>query len=654
MNFGQTLWGNLSITLLMTVIPLLPVLFFLAVFYFNRQAFRILANPSPLLLANITLVGLSLFGLACFAIFSLPYSTISNLAVSLSPDHSLASLNESIYTSASLVMRLMGAVCLALAVWLRLLLRRYLGWLYDLLTICAQASCALVRDIRLFIAALQQELPSPTTRDGRMEWLLLAGLTLVAAGLRVVYFDKPFYHDEAYTYVGFASRTLRAVVTDYSLPNNHVLHTILVWISVQIFGPTPWAIRLPAFVAGVLCVPAAYFLARRMYNRSSAILAAVMVAAIPDLITRSTDARGYMQMALFTLIILWLGDQVRQKPNRLAWLLLVVFSSLGFYTLPTMLFPFGGLLAWLTLSALAGEIGSCYRSRWHFIAAIFTLGLATVLSTLLLYSTILIGSGPAAFFGNPFVKSLDWDIFTALLPLRWSDLAHDWNSGIPFDGWLALTGLLVVLLFNKKLARQWIPWMATMLVWIGFNLVLQRPDPMSRLWTFLLPPLLISVAAGWDAILRRIQSLLPAGWQKWPLQQVITAAVVLLFLASATTLSATFYINGGANPGPVENMVTTLGGQLQKGDWAMSVSVYEPPLWYYFRLHNIPWSYLDSPKDGIARRYVVIVFGDEKETVESILQKRKVAAGQAHLDQMQLIQDKNNIKVYLIPGTSTP
>jgi hypothetical protein len=262
----------------------------------------------------------------------------------------------------------------------------------------------------------------------------------------------------------------------------------------------------------------------------------------------------------------------------------------------------------------------------------------------------LIGSGLSAFFGNPFVKSLDWDIFIALLPLRWSDLSHDWVTGIPYDGWLALAGLLLSILVNKKLTRQRVPWLIALLTWIAFNLALQRPDPMARLWTFLLPPLLISVAAGWDYLFSLAQSRLPAQWQKWSLHQSITALVAALILGGSIFLSTTFYLEGGNNPGPVEKMVTTLSSQLQEGDWAMSVSVYEPPLWYYFRLHNLPWSYLDSPKDGIARRYVVIVFGDEKETVSSILQKRKVPANQVRLDQIRLIQDSDNIQVYLIPG----
>ena len=110
MNFGQTLWGNLTITLFMLVIPLLPVLLILAVYYFNRQSSRAAFSPSALR-ANFILSVLALVGLAVFGLFSLPYPSVSRFAASLSPGSRLVSLNESVYTSAAIVMRLLGAAC---------------------------------------------------------------------------------------------------------------------------------------------------------------------------------------------------------------------------------------------------------------------------------------------------------------------------------------------------------------------------------------------------------------------------------------------------------------------------------------------------------------------------------------------------------------
>ena len=70
--------------------------------------------------------------------------------------------------------------------------------------------------------------------------------------------------------------------------------------------------RLPAFTAGVLLVPAVYWLAKRLYDRWTALGAALLVAWWPTLINYSTNARGYTLVALFTLLTLTL----RQHSSR--------------------------------------------------------------------------------------------------------------------------------------------------------------------------------------------------------------------------------------------------------------------------------------------------------------------------------------------------
>ena len=111
-------------------------------------------------------------------------------------------------------------------------------------------------------------------------------------------------HDEAYTVVAFAVRPWAAVVGDYSLPNNYVFHTILVHLSLRMFGMQPWAVRLPVLLAGVLMLPAAYGLARRLFSRPAALMSTAVLAVLPRLVLLSTNARGYALVALFTLVML--------------------------------------------------------------------------------------------------------------------------------------------------------------------------------------------------------------------------------------------------------------------------------------------------------------------------------------------------------------
>ncbi|MCE1252937.1 MAG: glycosyltransferase family 39 protein [Anaerolineae bacterium] len=612
MSFGQTFWGNLAISFCMFLIVFLPLFFILSIYVLNKMAPRRAGFTGFVLRRALTLI-LFLAALLALALYLTPYESVLGLARSFSPDGQISSLNGELYGRVRLALGLGGLACL-LAGGLSLLFKKRLSsllktvslWLVDEASRWAVAAGEFWADLR-------------KNRPSLPEWLGLAGLCLSAAVVRAFYLNKPFLHDEAYTYVGFASRSLRAVMTDYSLPNNHVLHSILVHFSTLLFGVEPWAVRLPSYLAGILCVFAAYFLARRLYKRPTAWLAAALVAASPDLATKSADARGYMILALISLLIFWLGAGLRLKSNRFAWLLLAVLSALGFYDVPTMMYPFGALMAWLGLSALLGDLGPADK-RWPFIMRLVACGLGAGLLTLLLYAPILIASGPQSLFGNPFVRPMDWADFTAIVPVHWDETWGAWSYGIKAAPLVFGLGLLLSLIFNRPLSGQRLPQAAVTVLFIAAAVTLQRANPWARLWTFLLPLLWVWVAAGWVWLATRLLARREA-WLK-----PVLGGLVLLALLNGLWNSFDFYRQGGTATGTVEQMVLGIRDKLQPGDVVLSVSVYEPPMWYYFRRHAIPWIYFDLPADGRAARYVVITYSDEGETVQSILQKRKVPA----------------------------
>ncbi len=636
MSFGQTFWGNLSISINMGLILILPIIFVVSTLAFNGL-YACGKDINAARLRRGLLVVLLLVGVLGVGFFSLPYGSILDLARSFSPDGQISSLSEALYGQAAGVVRLLGGLCLLGGIlgWffkkaLEDALRRLVVWLV------AEAH-RWVQTTAEFWADIKDNQPSVR------EWLGLAALMLAAGVARAFYLYKPFLHDEAYTYVGFASRSLRAVMTDYSLPNNHVFHTIMVHFSTQIFGVEPWAVRLPSYIAGVLCVAAAYFLARRLYNRPAAWLAAALVAASPDLATKSADARGYMILALISLLIFWLGAGLRLKSNRFAWLLLAVLSAVGFYDVPTMLYPFGALMAWLGLSALIGDLGQP-AERWKYIMHLIGCGLAAGLLTLLLYGPILIGSGPQSLFGNRFVRPMLWDDFVAIIPVHWAETWGAWSYGIPLAAGLFGIGLLLSLILNYRLTRQILPMSLVTFAVIAAAVTVQRANPWARLWTFLLPLVWVWVAAGWAWLLewllvRRKNWLMP-----------VMGGLVLLALAGGLWNACDFYRQGGTATGTVEQMVLGIKDELKTGDVVLSVSVYEPPMWYYFRRHGINWSYFDLPADGHAARYLLVTYSDESETPETILQTRKVPPQDYDLAGTYPLYVGGSARVDAVPG----
>ena len=64
---------------------------------------------------------------------------------------------------------------------------------------------------------------------------LIIILLIIVAGVfaRLLFLGYPMQYDESYTVVVFAQRPWRNLISDYSLPNNHIFYSILVKLSIK-------------------------------------------------------------------------------------------------------------------------------------------------------------------------------------------------------------------------------------------------------------------------------------------------------------------------------------------------------------------------------------------------------------------------------------
>ncbi|MCP4835334.1 MAG: hypothetical protein GY895_11305, partial [Phycisphaera sp.] len=69
-----------------------------------------------------------------------------------------------------------------------------------------------------------------------MTLVLFAGILQSAVPMRT---------DEAATVMSHGLANPLVIMGNYNTPNNHMLHSLLVWTSIQCFGVEPWAVRLP-------------------------------------------------------------------------------------------------------------------------------------------------------------------------------------------------------------------------------------------------------------------------------------------------------------------------------------------------------------------------------------------------------------------------
>ena len=75
----------------------------------------------------------------------------------------------------------------------------------------------------------------------------------------------PLTYDEAATFFRYIDEEAGAVF-DFSVATNHFLNTVATWLSYQLFGGAPWALRLPNVIAGLAFLAGAAAIARHARN----------------------------------------------------------------------------------------------------------------------------------------------------------------------------------------------------------------------------------------------------------------------------------------------------------------------------------------------------------------------------------------------------
>jgi len=436
----------------------------------------------------------------------------------------------------------------------------------------------------------------------------LAAIAVGAVALRLAFLGQPIRYDEALTFTEFASRPLYYALSYYPDPNNQLLHTLLVHVAWSLFGDAPWAVRLPAFLAGILVVPATYVVARLVYGRDAALLAAALVAASSSLVEYSTNARGYSLLTLWFLVALALAAYVAATGNRLAAVALAGAAALGFYTIPTMLYAFAVVMVWLAWALLSLSLGlsRSQASGQPRAGAVLTLaGVlgATALLTFLLYLPPIIVSGPENLLSNRFVTPLDATSFATDLPRSLRSTWDLWTRDLP-----APVVVLLVLGFAGALVRRRALGYGGMPVALAAPvaclplLLVQRVVPFERVWLFLLPVFLTTASAGLVAAAR---PLLRHGRPTGLLDVAavgVAATLGALVLANGSVLASA---ETGSFPG-AEGVTLLLRDRLRGSDSVVTTAPASlPQLQYEFRRYGMDPAALVRDPASSDRVYLV-------------------------------------------------
>ena len=444
------------------------------------------------------------------------------------------------------------------------------------------------------------------------EWslILLAGIVLCGAFLRILLLDRPLLHDEAYTMFIWGRSDLQYAVSDYHLPNNHLLNTFFVNLIYHLGARAAWMMRLPAFSCGVLLIFFVWVLGRAMYNDIAGVVSAALVAFCPFLVDYTVNARGYEIQALFTVMSAALALCIKRKNSPFAWFLLAVVSALNFFTIPTALYPFGGICLWLLIEGLSMEKG---RKR-VILRNIILMGITVGFFTVILYTPLLRYSGFKSLFGNIFVRPVDPEIFLPTLLARISESAGIFYGSIPlFASIVILIGIISSPSALKKYSGCRISFAAAMFLWLLIVIPVQRPNLWPRTLLYLYPILLLSAASGLslfagNGTLRHVSAFC--------IMAAVAVSAAPQFLSAAKSFGS-----AGTTERAVWKILAEEGNNAGNV-YVATVSEDNAPLWVYADFYGPPEKIFDrsQPFDAV---YVFVNSSNKSEdganTLEGVL-----------------------------------
>lgn len=480
--------------------------------------------------------------------------------------------------------------------------------------------------------------------------LILGGITLAGFVLRLLVINQPIAYDEAYTFLNFASRPFKHILADYSAPNNHILHTILVGIAYRMFGGEPWVVRMPAFLAGTLMVPVMYLTARRFFSRPQALGAAALMAVTPVLIDYSVNGRGYTMLFLFALLLTNFAAILVIRQSKPAFIAYGLTAALGFYTIPIFLYPMAGVSLWVALTYLVDK--DPWRERLRRLAVFLGVCILAGLLTLILYSPVIIfGSGLSSMVGNEFVESADWTSFVANLGPRLINVWSKWMIGFsPTVENILLGGFSLSLLFYRRVSNQKLPLQVLLILALVILLIVQRVTPTPRIWLYLEVFYLMFAAAGlvWlvDWSVGRIVEARFA-------ERIVSFTLLVIFTGvfANVLISQQRFLAKVDNRSPEEYAATYLADHLQPEDTLVATSPVDIETAYYLSLHGIPFERFykrDHPVE-IQNAILLVRKNSKYTTPESVVNFFKLEE-ELDVPAAELVFEYANVQVYSIPA----
>ena len=319
------------------------------------------------------------------------------------------------------------------------------------------------------------------------EILVLIGFCIVQS----ILLNNDFWNDELYTLDKFTFVSITQTLSDYHVPNNHILFNFINNIYLKAIGvdslnnllETPWKLRIIPLLYSFITLVFTYKIGVKFFSKNVGIIAASVLVTTVPFFNYSLQIRGYGLSTLFLTIIIYLClSEVKTKSIKKLGLI-AICTSLLFYTIPSNIYYLVCLLFILGILALI----QAFKNK--NIKLLFTSNFSKIMYT------VLIGIGIALLLFTPVFNQVFNNEYVSIrgVPFEFWKLdfyfSHVFEGGFSGKSFFIATsiGALILINFFKKECRPYFLIFAALVILPFFIPYFRGDDPPIRVFVVSMP-----------------------------------------------------------------------------------------------------------------------------------------------------------------------
>ena len=346
-------------------------------------------------------------------------------------------------------------------------------------------------ELKEFFKKLSTNYPHLSTSQKRIFFLLLIGLFILR--LPFAFYFPPLV-DEAFSYVYFVSQGVLVSMSYYPGPNNHIFFNLIASfmnpVTSQIFYEPVLLLRLISVLASLTCSIFFFFWLFHTFDFKIAFWGVMLLNFQVPFFTYSFLGRGYMLQLCLLVLILMIGIKlIQSRPTLILSSIFILTASLGFYCIPTFLYPYFALNVYFIWYLY-------FEFKTQLLFRILFINLSVIGLTLILYTPVLLLQGWSAVIGNSWVKALSYGEFFEELPTYFNDFGNFFWDKWSLIAWVVLGLFMMIysfLIFFKPsqssfLNQSNILLFLLMIIPIPL-LLIQKVLPFPRVWMYFSIPM---------------------------------------------------------------------------------------------------------------------------------------------------------------------